>query len=137
MALTDLFKKKKQEPKTVKKEEKKEEPKKEEKKEAQVPKKQRKITGESLKILKSPHVAEKATDLLDKNQYVFKVWPKANKQEVKKAVESIFNVRVLGVRMVNLPAKKRRIGRFLGSTQTIRKAIIKVAAGEKIEILPR
>lgn len=135
----DFIKKKKQEPKAVKKEEKKEEPKKEVKVpvKSEVPKKQRKITGESLKILKSPHVAEKSTDLLEKNQYVFKVWPQANKQEVKKAVESIFNVRVLKVRMVNLPAKKRRIGRFLGSTKAIRKAIVKVAPGEKIEILPR
>jgi large subunit ribosomal protein L23 len=146
MALFDFFKKKKE----VKKEEKKKE--KPVKKEVEVkkevkekpvkakpagPKKERKITGESLKILKSPHVAEKATDLLEKNQYVFKIWPRANKAETKKAIESIFKVDVLGVKIINIPKKKRRLGKTEGFRKGHKKAIIRIKEGQKIEVLTR
>ena len=101
------------------------------------PKRQRKITGDSVRFLKSPHVAEKSTDLLGKNQYVFKVWPRANKVEIKKAVESIFKVDVVRVMIVNLPKKKRRLGKTQGFTKGYKKAIVRIKEGQKIEIVSR
>jgi large subunit ribosomal protein L23 len=150
MALLDFLKNKKKEGKINKPKEKRRE--KPEKKEVVVkkeikekpavvkstqPKRQRKITGDSVKFLKSPHVAEKSTDLLGKNQYVFKVWPRANKVEIKKAIESIFKVDVVGVRIVNLPKKKRRLGKTQGFTKGYKKAIVRIKEGQKIEILSR
>jgi len=143
MALLDFFKKKKEVKVEKPKEKKIEKPKKEEvvvKKEVKEKpeiKKERKITGESLKILRFPHVAEKATDLLEKNQYVFKVWPRANKAETKKAIESIFGVDVLGIRIINIPKKKRRLGKTEGFRKGYKKAIIRIKEGQKIEVLPR
>jgi large subunit ribosomal protein L23 len=150
MALLDFLKNKKKEGKINKPKEKKRE--KPEKKEVAVikeikekpavvksaqPTKQRKLTGDSVKFLKSLHVAEKSTDLLGNNQYVFKVWPRANKTETKKAIESIFKVDVVGVRIVNLPKKKRRLGRTQGFTKGYKKAIVRIKEGQKIEVLSR
>lgn len=153
MALLDFLKNKKKEGKINKpKEKKKERPEKKEvaaKKEAKEvkekpaaakssqPKRQRKITGDSVRFLKSPHVAEKSTDLLAKNQYVFRVWPRANKVEIKKAVESIFKVDVIGIQIVNLPSKQRRVGRTQGFVKGHKKAIVRIKDGQKIEILSR
>lgn len=151
MALLDFLKNKDKEEKINKpKERKKEKPKKkeavvakEEKKEKPVqakptqPQRQRKITGDSVRFLKSPHIAEKSTDLLANNQYVFRVWPRANKVEIKKAVESIFKVDVTGIQIVNLPKKSRRLGRFQGETRSLKKAIVRIKDGQKIEILSR
>ena len=88
-------------------------------------------------ILKSPHVTEKATDLAGENKYVFKVSEKSNKTEIKKAVESLYNVDVLEVKIINIPAKKRRLGKQAGWRKGYKKAIVKVKEGQKIEILTR
>ena len=87
--------------------------------------------------LKSPHVTEKATDLLEKNQYVFKVNARTNKTEVAKTIENFYGVNVVAVRIVNIPAKKRRMGRTVGRKPGYKKAIIKLKKGQKIELLPR
>jgi len=105
------------------------------KKEIVVPKKEK--TGEAYKILKTPQVTEKATDLVKKNQYVFKVYSRANKNEVKKAIESVYGVDVISVRIINVPAKRRRLGRQRGWRKGYKKAIVKIKAGQKIEVLPR
>ncbi len=89
------------------------------------------------KILKRPHVTEKATQLADVNKYIFEVWPKASKAEVKKAVENVYNVTVLSVRMINIPRKKRRIGRSEGWRRGYKKALVRLKEGETIEVLPR
>ena len=88
-------------------------------------------------VLRSPQITEKAVNLQDNNQYVFKVTAKANKSEVKKAVEGVYNVDVLKVRMINVPAKKKRLGRSLGWQAGYKKAIVSVKKGQVIEILPR
>ncbi len=88
-------------------------------------------------ILHSPHITEKATDSEMHNKYVFKVWPKTNKIEIKKAVESIYSVDVLGVNIVNIPQKRRRVGKHSGWTKGYKKAIVTVRQGQKIEIMPR
>lgn len=92
---------------------------------------------EAYRILKAPHVTEKATDLTKKNQYVFKVCPKANKTEIKKAIEDLYEVDVASVKIINVPPKKRRLGRISGWRKGYKKAIIQIKEGQKIEVLPR
>lgn len=146
MAIFDVFKKKEEEKKVVakpkkpvaKKPEKKVEKKAEKKAEkVEKPKKQKKITGLAYKVLKSAHVTEKATDLAEKNQYVFNVWPRSNKKQVKDAVEEVYGIDVVSVRIVNIHSKTRRLGRRTGTKKGYKKAIVKVKEGQKIEILPR
>jgi len=88
-------------------------------------------------ILRSPHITEKATDLVKKNQYVFKVVPKTNKTEIKRAIENLYGVDVLNVRVLNIPKKQRRLGRQTGWRKGYKKAIVKIKEGQKIEVLPR
>jgi len=141
MALFDVFKKKKEGKKEVKKQEKakaKAEPQKKVVEKKPLPPKQpKKILGEAYKVLKSPHVTEKASDLVEQNQYVFKVWERSNKKEVKRAVEDVFGVEVVSVRIVNIPKKKIRIGKTEGTKSGYKKAIVKIRKDQKIEILPR
>lgn len=133
MVLIDIFKKKQKG-----KELKKEKIEKVEKKEPIVEvKPQQSKTDQAYRILKNPHVTEKATLLAkERNQYVFKVWPGANKIEVKKAIEDLYGVDVLAVRVINIPAKKRRVGRISGWRKGYKKAIVKIKEGQKIEVLP-
>lgn len=136
MAIINIFKKKKSEKKTVKPKEELKEIKVE--KPVEVPKTTKKTKpGEAYRILKTPHVTEKATDLAEKNQYIFKVSSQANKIEVKKAVQGIFGVDVVSVKIINVPAKKRRLGRIEGFRKGYKKAIVRIKEGQKIEVLPR
>lgn len=124
MALLDFFKKKKR---LEKKEEKiKQEIKRPEKK-----------TAPAYRVLVSPHITEKATDLGKENKYVFKVFPKTNKIEIKKAIEGLYGVDVVSVRIINVPRRQRRVGKQMGWRKGYRKAIVKIKKGQKIEIMPR
>ena len=141
MALTDIFKKKKKpEKKTVKPKEELKEVKKEIKAEKPVEapkvKKEKKLEGTHW-ILKAPHVTEKATGLTEKNQYIFKVSPRANKIEIKRAVQGIFGVDVVSVNIINVSEKERRLGKTKGFRKGYKKAIVRVKEGQKIEVLPR
>ncbi|MEK9158020.1 MAG: 50S ribosomal protein L23 [Patescibacteria group bacterium] len=78
------------------------------------------------------YVSEKASRLESFNQYVFKVAKTANKPEVKKAIESKFDVSVIAIRMVNMPSKKRTVGGRAGTKAGFRKAIVKLAKGDTI-----
>jgi large subunit ribosomal protein L23 len=97
--------------------------------------------GQAWMILREPHITEKATDLVKLNQYVFKVWPKANKVEIKKAIESLYGVDVVGVKIVKVPPKRRRLGRIRGWRKGwekgYKKAIVRIKEGQKIEVLPK
>jgi len=93
--------------------------------------------GEAWRVLKTPHVTEKAAALFEKNQYVFKVWPRTNKTEIGKAIEDIYGVDVLSVRIIKVPRKQRRLGKVQGWRKGYKKAIIKIKEGQKIEVLPR
>lgn len=98
----------------------------------------KKKIGEAYRVLKTPHITEKATDLVKKNQYVFKVFQDANKVDIKKAVEEVYSgVDVVSVRIIKVPRKKRRLGKISGFRKGYKKAIIKLKEGQKIEVLPR
>jgi len=83
-------------------------------------------------VLKNFYVSEKASRLLNQNQYVFEVAKTANKQEIKKQVQVRFNVKVVEVNVLNMPQKKRNVGRHPGVRSGFRKAIVKLAEGESI-----
>jgi len=89
------------------------------------------------RILKSVHITEKATELAEKGQYIFKVFENANKQEIKKVVESVYHVDVVSVNIINIHRKRKRLGKNIGWKQGYKKAIVKIKKGQEIEILPR
>jgi len=101
-------------------------------------KKRRVVKGLAWKVLAEPHITEKATYLEKDNKYVFKVFVKANKTEIKKAVESLYGVNVEKVAIINIPRKKRRAGRQReGWRKGYKKAVVEIQKGQKIEIMPR
>ncbi len=85
-------------------------------------------------ILERPLVTEKATVLQDiRNQYFFKVHSKANKPEIRKAVEQLFDVKVKKVHVMNMPGKMRRILGRPGRSPGWKKAIVTLHKGQSIE----
>lgn len=99
-----------------------------------IAKKQEKAQTNPL-ILSSPHVTEKATAGSGQNQYAFKVSENANKTEIRKAVEAVYNVDVVYVHIINVKAKKRRLGKSSGWKKGYKKAMVKIAKGQRIEAL--
>ncbi|MBD7978990.1 MULTISPECIES: 50S ribosomal protein L23 [Pseudomonas] len=86
------------------------------------------------KVLLGPHVSEKATVLADsKSQFVFKVATDATKLEIKKAVESLFSVKVAGIRTVNVQGKTKRTARGLGKRNDWKKAYIALQPGQDLD----
>lgn len=138
MALKDIFKKKssekeekKDKKKIVKKTVKKATPKK------IVKSKKKPFEGFAYRILKFPHITEKATILSQNNQYVFVVYNNVNKIEIKKAIEKLYNVKVLKIQIIKMPKKKRRVGRTFGWKKAYKKAIVRIKEGQKIEEMIR
>tara|TARA_R110000868_G_C10919218_1_gene765532 strand:- start:389 stop:685 length:297 start_codon:yes stop_codon:yes gene_type:complete len=88
-----------------------------------------------LKVILSPHVSEKATIGLEKNnEYVFQVINCATKPEVKDAIEFIFNTKVKSVRIMNVMTKKKTFRSVQGTRQGWKKAYVTLQADQKIEI---
>jgi len=151
MSILNIFKKKKEEKKKkesekIRKEKRgeKEKVKKKEKeiKEKKIEKEEKKeIKIKGLKIapfaLRFPHITEKATMLAEKNQYVFNVFERVTKPEIKKAIEEMYGVKVVKVRTINIPRKRRRLGRSEGFKSGYKKAIVTLKEGQKIEIMPK
>lgn len=82
-------------------------------------------------VLKGPCLTEKAALLQEEDgRVVFKVHPKANKIEVKRAVELIFNVKVKDVRTANMHGKQKRVGKTVGFTKNWKKAYVTLSEGE-------
>ena len=71
---------------------------------------------------------------MQNGQYTFKVDPKANKTEIKSAIEKIFKVKVTSIKTLNEKPKKRRVGRYTGLTNRSKKAIVTLAEGQTIEL---
>ena len=85
-------------------------------------------------VLLSPVVSEKSYSLLDENKYTFIVAPDANKTEIKIAVEKVFGVKVLSVNTLNRPGKRMRAKVGFGKRNNTKRAIVHVAAGDRIDI---
>ena len=89
---------------------------------------------EAHQIIQRPLITEKSNRQKEqRNQIAFIVNPKANKIEIRQAVEKLFKVKVLGVQTMNLMGKRKRVGRFLGRTSDLKKAIVTLREGDRIE----
>jgi len=87
-------------------------------------------------IIIRPLITEKSMRLQDTdNKVTFEVRKGSNKTEVKIAIEEIFNVKVEKVNIMNCRPKQKRVGKYVGQTSAVRKAIIKVADGQKINLV--
>ena len=86
-------------------------------------------------IIKGPIMTEKSAGLAqEKNTITFSVDPKANKTQIKQAIEKIFNVKVESVNTVNVRPRKKRVGKYTGYTSKVKKAIVKLQEGSSIEL---
>ena len=87
-------------------------------------------------LVRTPIITEKAVILLEDNQYVFDVAPKATKGQIRAAIEQLFDVKVVKVNTQNLPRKKRRVGRFAGYKPSYKRAVVTLAPGNSIALFP-
>jgi large subunit ribosomal protein L23 len=86
-------------------------------------------------IIRKPIITEKATILREGNTYTFRVDSKANKIQIRQAIEALFDVRVDSVRTVSVPSKPRRQGVFAGKRAGWKKAYVTLQSGESIDVL--
>ncbi len=87
----------------------------------------------SYEVLRRPVITEKNTGLQALGKYAFEVADKANKPQIKQAVEKTFGVKVTAVNVVNVRGKTRRVGRQQVLTQSWKKAIITLQPGDSIQ----
>lgn len=85
-------------------------------------------------VIRRPLVTEKGTDMMADGKYVFEVDPRANKTQIKQAVEAMFDVKVRKVNTSRVPGKLRRRGLDVGRTREWKKATVTLAPGQSIEI---
>lgn len=85
-------------------------------------------------IIKAPIITEKTSELASNNVITFSVDVKASKTQIKQAIEKIFDVKVESVNTINVKPKKKRVGRYVGKTARVKKAIVKLKEGSSIEL---
>ena len=85
-------------------------------------------------VIRRPLVTEKSNIGREEDNIVtFAVDPRANKHEIQRAVEGMFDVKVVAVRTMRMPRKSRRVGKFMGRKPEWKKAIVQLAEGQTIE----
>ena len=87
----------------------------------------------SYDIIKRPIITEKSALFAEKAVYTFEVSKDANKVEIKKAIEEIFNVKVVAIRTVNVHRKPKRMSRYEGFKSAYKKAIVRLEPGQTIK----
>ncbi|CAN5468775.1 hypothetical protein BH20ACT21_BH20ACT21_00690 [soil metagenome] len=90
--------------------------------------------GDPRSVILTPVVSEKSYSLIDSNAYTFLVHPGANKTEIRQAVESIWDVRVIKVNTLNRKGKVKRFRYAQGKRPDSKRAVVKLAEGDSIEI---
>lgn len=88
---------------------------------------------EPRELVKRPLITERTTKLMEENKYCFLVDPRANKTQIKQAIEEIFNVKVKAVNTFNRLGKIKRMGRYEGRRPSWKRAIVTLEAGSRIE----
>ena len=86
-------------------------------------------------IIVKPIITEKSIALQNQNVYVFEVLRSANKINIKQAIEEIFKVKVESVNTVNVHTKKKRVGKYIGTTKSFKQAYVELKDGHSIQIL--
>ncbi|MEM9102708.1 MAG: 50S ribosomal protein L23 [Pseudomonadota bacterium] len=88
-----------------------------------------------MNVLLAPHISEKQTIAQEtRNEYVFRVRTDATKQQIKKAVESLFEVEVLRVTTLNVKGKTKRTGMVVGKRKNWKKAYVTLKEGQSIDL---
>lgn len=82
-------------------------------------------------VIIRPVITERSTDLMEQKKYVFEVDRRANKTEIKQAVEKVFGVKVAKVNTINVKRKPKRFGRYSGYTSSWKKAIVTLTEDSK------
>ena len=85
-------------------------------------------------IIKYPLITDKATRLLENNQYSFIVDRNSDKITIKNTIEYLFDVKVIKVNTCSLPRKKKRVGKYVGWKPQYKKAIVSLAKGDVIDL---
>ena len=85
-------------------------------------------------IIKYPLITDKATRLLENNQYTFIVDRESDKITIKNTIEFLFDVKVTKVNSCRLPRKKKRVGKYIGWKPQYKKAIVSLAKGDVIDL---
>jgi large subunit ribosomal protein L23 len=85
-------------------------------------------------VIKRPLITEKSTKLIVERKYTFEVMQGANKIEVKEAIEKVFKVKVVAVNIINVRKKERKVGKYEGLRPAVRKAIVTLAEGQKLDV---
>jgi large subunit ribosomal protein L23 len=92
------------------------------------------LSSSNTQIIKYPIITDKATRLLENNQYSFIVDRYSDKITIKAAIEYLFNVKVIKVNTCRLPRKQKRVGKYLGWKSQYKKAIVSLAEGDVINL---
>jgi len=86
-------------------------------------------------IILAPVVSEKSYDLIEeRNTYTFEVDPRCNKEQIRDAIEEIFDVRVLRVNTMNRQGKRKRYGYKMGKRKDVKRAVVTLAIGDTIDL---
>ena len=85
-------------------------------------------------IIKYPIITDKTTRLLENNQYSFIVDRNSDKLTIKNTIEYLFDVKVIKVNSCRLPRKKKRVGKYIGWKPQYKKAIVRLAQGDVIDL---
>jgi len=86
-------------------------------------------------LILAPVVSEKSYDLIEnENIYTFEVDPRSNKEEIRDAIEEVFEVTVLRVNTMNRKGKRKRSGYTFGKRKDVKRAIVKIAEGDSIDL---
>ncbi len=85
-------------------------------------------------IIRRPLITEKTTSLVEQGKYTFEVMQGVNKIEIKNAIEQLFNVDVVSVKVINVRKKPRRVGNHSGFTAAVRKAIVTLADDQTLDV---
>ena len=85
-------------------------------------------------IIKYPIITDKATQLLENNQYSFVVDRYSDKTSIQESIEQLFDVKIIKINTCRLPRKKKRVGKYIGWKPQYKKAIVKLAEGDVINL---
>jgi len=100
-----------------------------------IPRTQTKLTREQMyRIVQAPVITEKATNVSEHNQVIFRVALSATKREVKAAVEGLFNVKVISVNTIRVMGKVKRFRGRLGRRADYKKAVVTLGEGQRIDV---
>jgi large subunit ribosomal protein L23 len=92
------------------------------------------VSRSNAQIIKYPIITDKATRLLENNQYSFVVDRYSDKINIKSAIESLFSVKIIKINTCRLPRKKKRVGKYIGWKPQYKKAIVTLSEGDVINL---